>query len=560
MMPSVDILIQQAQLAEREGRRDDARSLFERALYSLRRGEDGKLASSLLRWIGAHVSDRRRHRRRARLPRGGDRRRRARAATPASIGHAINVAGDRAPAARRPRQRRSAVSDRARARDRRRRDALAAMTALNLGVIARRARRSREDAALLSHEPRRIPHARRAEGSARRAQQHGHAVHGPRALGRRGARVRGGGADRRRARRHSGAHSARSEPRRARDRARRFRRGARRMRARDVAVGADAGRLRARRDRRSISARSRASSASCPAAEEHLERAQQIAVERRDLLLSAETAREHAELCRKQGRHRDALHAPQSRPPHLHAAQREARPRRHRSPQRRVSSATSSRSCAHWSGSIESKDRYTQGHCERVADLACALALRAGLEPRELFWFRIGAIVHDVGKLIIPSEVLNKPGKLAPDEWELVKRHPVAGVEMLADMDFPGDVIPMVRSHHERWDGQGYPGRARGRGDSAQRAHPLHRRRLRRADVEAQLQGRAVARRGDGASCARTSAAVRSGAVRAVRGPDEDARAVAAPARGASKHSRPIARAACASSASPARRTISPAC
>jgi diguanylate cyclase (GGDEF)-like protein/putative nucleotidyltransferase with HDIG domain len=111
----------------------------------------------------------------------------------------------------------------------------------------------------------------------------------------------------------------------------------------------------------------------------------------------------------------------------------------------------------HWSGSIESKDRYTQGHCERVADLACALALRAGMEPRELFWFRIGAIVHDVGKLIIPSEILNKPGKLASDEWELIKRHPVAGVEMLADMDFPGDVIPMVRSHHERWDGQGYP-------------------------------------------------------------------------------------------------------
>src|SRR5690348_3899325 len=70
---------------------------------------------------------------------------------------------------------------------------------------------------------------------------------------------------------------------------------------------------------------------------------------------------------------------------------------------------------------------------------------------------RIGAIVHDVGKLIIPSETLNKPGKLAPDEWELIKRHPVAGVEMLSDMDFPGDVIPMVRSHHERWDGQGYP-------------------------------------------------------------------------------------------------------
>ena len=151
----------------------------------------------------------------------------------------------------------------------------------------------------------------------------------------------------------------------------------------------------------------------------------------------------------------------------------------------RASSARFIDAVRHWSGSIESKDRYTQGHCERVADLACALALRAGLEPRELFWFRIGAIVHDVGKLIIPSEILNKPGKLAPDEWELIKRHPVAGVEMLSDMDFPGDVIPMVRSHHERWDGQGYPDRLAGRGDSAKRAHSLHRRRLRRADVEA---------------------------------------------------------------------------
>ncbi|MGH7619456.1 MAG: diguanylate cyclase domain-containing protein, partial [Gemmatimonadaceae bacterium] len=192
------------------------------------------------------------------------------------------------------------------------------------------------------------------------------------------------------------------------------------------------------------------------AADEHLERAQQIAVERRNLLLSAETAREHAELCRKQGRHRDGLmHLNRG---HRIFTQLNAKrdladiDKRNAKLERHFIDAV-----RHWSGSIESKDRYTQGHCERVADLACALAIRAGMEPRELFWFRIGAIVHDVGKLIIPSEILNKPGKLAPDEWELIKRHPVAGVEMLADMDFPGDVIPMVRSHHERWDGQGYP-------------------------------------------------------------------------------------------------------
>src|SRR6185369_14976842 len=80
----------------------------------------------------------------------------------------------------------------------------------------------------------------------------------------------------------------------------------------------------------------------------------------------------------------------------------------------------------------------TQGHCERVADLAGALAAKAGLDETSLFWFRIGALLHDVGKLIVPAEVLNKPG-------------------MLTDVQFPWDVAPMVRSHHERWDGGGYP-------------------------------------------------------------------------------------------------------
>ena len=192
-------------------------------------------------------------------------------------------------------------------------------------------------------------------------------------------------------------------------------------------------------------------------AEEHLDRAQKIAAARSDLLLVAETAREHAELCRKQGRHRDALmHLNrgerafvQLRAGHARVADIE---RRHSRLER-----TFLETVRHWSGSIESKDRYTQGHCERVADLACALALRDGATTGDLFWIRIGAIVHDVGKLIVPSELLNKPGRLAPDEWELIKRHTTAGVEMLSDMDFPGDVIPMVRSHRERWDGQGYP-------------------------------------------------------------------------------------------------------
>src|SRR5206468_7682299 len=71
--------------------------------------------------------------------------------------------------------------------------------------------------------------------------------------------------------------------------------------------------------------------------------------------------------------------------------------------------------------------------------------------------FRSGARRNAVGKLLVPAEVLNKPGKLTDEEWALVRRHPAAGVELLADIEFPWDVRPIVQSHHERWDGAGYP-------------------------------------------------------------------------------------------------------
>ncbi|HEX8944303.1 MAG TPA: diguanylate cyclase [Gemmatimonadaceae bacterium] len=193
-------------------------------------------------------------------------------------------------------------------------------------------------------------------------------------------------------------------------------------------------------------------------AEEHFERAQSWASERGDLLLSAETAREHAELCRRQGRHRDALiHMNRAHETFLQISASGDLA----DIERRISRLERQfiEAVRYWSASIESKDRYTHGHCERVANLACALALRAGLESSDVFWFRIGALVHDVGKLIISSEVLNKPGKLAPDEWDLITRHPASGIEILADMNFPDEIFPMVRSHHERWDGQGYPDR-----------------------------------------------------------------------------------------------------
>jgi putative nucleotidyltransferase with HDIG domain len=112
---------------------------------------------------------------------------------------------------------------------------------------------------------------------------------------------------------------------------------------------------------------------------------------------------------------------------------------------------------ATWGESIESKDAYTAGHCRRVADYATRLAQEVGFSGRDLNWIRMGGFLHDVGKTSVPSEVLNKPGKLDAREWELMKSHTTVGDDIVAELDFPWDIRPMVRSHHERWDGRGYP-------------------------------------------------------------------------------------------------------
>ena len=110
-----------------------------------------------------------------------------------------------------------------------------------------------------------------------------------------------------------------------------------------------------------------------------------------------------------------------------------------------------------WAESIESKDHYTAGHCSRVAEYTCKLAQAAGFPEREMAWIRMGAFLHDVGKTTLDSAVLNKPGGLDPREWEEMRKHTVAGDQIVADLGFPWDIRPMVRSHHERWDGKGYP-------------------------------------------------------------------------------------------------------
>ncbi|HEX6307571.1 MAG TPA: HD domain-containing phosphohydrolase [Longimicrobiales bacterium] len=119
--------------------------------------------------------------------------------------------------------------------------------------------------------------------------------------------------------------------------------------------------------------------------------------------------------------------------------------------------ATYLRVVSAWAASIDAKDPYTAGHCSRVADLACRLAESCGFTGRELTWFRMGGFLHDVGKTAVPLDILNKPGKLTDEEWTAMKNHTIAGAEIVEKLNFPWEILPIVRNHHERWNGTGYP-------------------------------------------------------------------------------------------------------
>ncbi len=115
-----------------------------------------------------------------------------------------------------------------------------------------------------------------------------------------------------------------------------------------------------------------------------------------------------------------------------------------------------------WGQSIESSDTYTFGHCERVAGYGVAVARALGMEEHAQTTVRIGAYLHDLGKVRVPHEILSKPGPLTRDEFEVVQMHPLWGIELLAGVQFPWDIKPIIRWHHERYDGTGYPDRLRG--------------------------------------------------------------------------------------------------
>jgi putative nucleotidyltransferase with HDIG domain len=106
---------------------------------------------------------------------------------------------------------------------------------------------------------------------------------------------------------------------------------------------------------------------------------------------------------------------------------------------------------------IEKRDPYTAGHQVRVAHLATAIAERLDMPAEQLEGLRLGGMIHDIGKIYLPAEILNRPGRLTEAEFALVKTHSEVGRQIVSDVEFPWPVAAMIHQHHERPDGSGYP-------------------------------------------------------------------------------------------------------
>jgi putative nucleotidyltransferase with HDIG domain len=111
---------------------------------------------------------------------------------------------------------------------------------------------------------------------------------------------------------------------------------------------------------------------------------------------------------------------------------------------------------------IEAKDQNTGDHLQRVRIYAMEVGRELGLTEDETEALRAASVLHDIGKLAVPEHIISKPGKLTPEEFEKMKIHPIVGAEILEQVDFPYPVAPIVRAHHEKWDGSGYPNGLKG--------------------------------------------------------------------------------------------------
>jgi putative nucleotidyltransferase with HDIG domain len=106
---------------------------------------------------------------------------------------------------------------------------------------------------------------------------------------------------------------------------------------------------------------------------------------------------------------------------------------------------------------LEARDKYTADHSDVVAEWAMETGRRIGMDETQLRDLELGAILHDIGKVAVPDDILNKPGRLTDEEFELMKTHTVIGERILKPIGFLVNVAPIVRHEHERWDGRGYP-------------------------------------------------------------------------------------------------------
>ena len=112
--------------------------------------------------------------------------------------------------------------------------------------------------------------------------------------------------------------------------------------------------------------------------------------------------------------------------------------------------------------SIEGKDPYTHGHCERLSEYSARLGEHLGFSEDQIIALRRAGVVHDVGKIAVPDAILLKPGKLTAEEWMLIYEHPVVGERICEPLKSFRLVLPIIRHHHEKFDGSGYPDRLRG--------------------------------------------------------------------------------------------------
>lgn len=111
---------------------------------------------------------------------------------------------------------------------------------------------------------------------------------------------------------------------------------------------------------------------------------------------------------------------------------------------------------------VEAKDPYTKGHSDRVAEFSVLIGKKLGLSEQDLKTLRIGGLFHDIGKIGIPDSILLKEEKLTPDEYSEIKHHPSIGTHILSNATIFSDIIPIVKYHHERYDGRGYPENLKG--------------------------------------------------------------------------------------------------